>query len=104
MCIAGPDLAPVDEPAAVGLCRARRGGEHVRARIRLAEADPALGADLAAEFARKRPLAAIRREGARLDLLAQKGANLFSQFLGRRWQFDRIKAETVAHRRLTILQ
>ena len=37
--VAGPDLAAVDQPAAIGLGRAGRGGEHVGAGIRLAEAD-----------------------------------------------------------------
>src|SRR6516165_9599926 len=36
---AGPDLAPIDQPAPVGLGRPSRGGEHVRSRIRLAEPD-----------------------------------------------------------------
>ena len=37
--VRGPDLAPVDQPAAIGLGRPRRGGEHVGARIGLGEAD-----------------------------------------------------------------
>src|SRR5271156_6259854 len=143
MCAAGPDLAPIDQPTAVGLGRPGRGGEHVRPRIRLAQtdaeaqlaardlrqdlladlllavaqedrsalpvggrvragrragcqhllghdialemralvtavflgpghADPALGPDLTAELARKRPLAVARDEGSGLCLLAQE--------------------------------
>src|SRR5215469_10220774 len=39
MRVAGPDLAPVDEPSPVGLGRAGRGGKNIRSRIRLTEAD-----------------------------------------------------------------
>src|SRR5262249_9566855 len=70
-------------------------------------ADPALGPDLAAELARKRPLAAVGREGAGLDLLAQEGANLLAQFLGLRRQLYRVEAEAEIHilpRRLSICE
>ena len=174
MRVAGPDLAPADQPSAVGLGRPGRGGEHVGARIGLAEpdaetefaardlrqdlllylllavaeddraalpvggrmrsgrragrqhflrhdialemralvaaiffgpghADPPLGADLAAELARERALAAVRREGAGLDLLAQKGADLPAQFLGFGRQLDRVEAEGGVHPCLTNL-
>src|SRR5205085_3554566 len=172
---ARPDLAAVDQPAAIGLGCPGRGGEHIRARIRLAEADakaqfaagdprqdllpdlllavaqdyraalpvgsrmgagrcarrqhllghdiafemralvaavflrprhpdPTLGPDPSAELARERPLAAIGREGAGVDLLAQKGADLLAQFLGLGRQLNRIEAKAETHRCLTILR
>ena len=72
--------------------------------LRPGHADPPLGADLAAEFARERPLAAIGGKGSRLDLLAQKGADLLAQFLGLGRQLDRIEAKAETHRCLTILR
>src|SRR5262249_46480409 len=65
-------------------------------------ADPALGTDLAAELARERPFATIRREGSGLRLLAQKHPYLLAQFLGLGRQFDRVEAEAEIHRCLTI--
>src|ERR1700730_3062492 len=171
---ARPDLAPVDQPPALGLGRPGRGGEHVRSRIGLAEADtkaqfaagdprqdllsdfllavaqddraalpvggrmrpgrrarrqhllghdialemralvaavflgpghpdPALGPDLAAEFARKRPLAVARGKGSGLSFLAQEGTDLLAQFLGLGRQLDRVEAEAETHRYLMIL-
>src|SRR5208283_1651955 len=168
-----PDLAPIDQPAALGLGRAGRGGEHVRSRIGLAEpdteaqlaagdlrqdllpdlllavtqqdraalpirgrmragrrarrqhflgydialemralvtavflrpghADPALGADPAAEFARKRPLASVWRKGAGLRLLAQKRPHFLAQFLGLGRQLDLVEAKAETHRCLTV--
>src|SRR5271170_8524202 len=170
---AGPDLAPVNQPAAVGLGRAGRGGEHVGAGIRLAQtdakaqfagsnlrqdllpdlllavaqddrtalavggrmgagrrvrrqhllghhiafelralvpavflgpghADPALGADFAAELARERALAVMRGKGPGFLLMPQKGADLLAQFLGLGRQFDRVEAKAAGHRVLTI--
>src|SRR5207302_918522 len=103
---ARPDLAPIDQPPALGLGRAGRGGKHVGPRIRLAEADAEAqlaAGDLRQDLLADLLLAAVRREGAGLDLLAQEGADLLAQFLGLGRQLDRVEAEAETHRYLTSL-
>ncbi len=73
MRVAGPDLAAVDQPAALGLGRAGRGGEHVGAGIGLRQADAE------AEFAR-----GDARQDRVFDLAAGRSAGSSGRSAGRR--------------------
>jgi hypothetical protein len=69
--VAGPDLAPVDEPPAVGFCRSGRGGEHVRPRVRLREPDAEAqlaGGDARQDLLADFFLAITQDDGARLPV------------------------------------
>src|SRR5271156_4532909 len=74
---AGPDLAPVDQPTAVGLGRAGRGGEHVGARIRLAQTDAKAqfaGSNLRQDFFPDLLLAIAQDDRAALAVGGRMGA------------------------------
>src|SRR5215472_19332406 len=61
-------------------------------------ADPAFGADPAAELARERAFAVTRDKGPSFRLLAQKRPHLLAQLLGFGRQFDWVEAEAEIHR------
>src|SRR5271165_7365982 len=72
--------------------------------LRPSHADPPLGPDFSAEFAREPALATMRRQAAGLGLLVQKIAYFLAQFLGFGRQFDRVETEARRHRGLVSLE